>query len=145
VPTFATARNAKEFLVSRITAEAEREDVPLSETERKMLYFSETAWTLPDIADVSDAFDRDYDQAKYEEKIGALVRNFRADSRKNNRSDFDAWANAVRKLGREDHYILVLISAGSKMGSQVGFLKLLAIGFVITCVVFAVAYLFLSR
>lgn len=145
MPTFATARDAKEFLVSRITAEAEREDVPLSETERKMLYFSETAWTLPDIADVSDAFDRDYDQAKYEEKIGALVRNLRVNSRKNDRTDFDAWTEAVRKLGREDHYLLVLISAGSKSGSQIGFLKLLGIGFVVTCILFAVAYVFLSR
>jgi len=73
VQTFATARDAKEFLVSRIITEAQREGVPLSETERKMLYFSETAWTLPDIADVSDAFDRDYDQARYEEKIGTLL------------------------------------------------------------------------
>ena len=66
---FANAREAKEFLVTRIVAEAQRESVSLSEVERKMLYFSETGWTLPDIMVVSDAFDRDYDQAKYEEKI----------------------------------------------------------------------------
>jgi hypothetical protein len=40
---FATTRDAMEFLVSRIVTEAQREGVPLSETERKMLYFSETA------------------------------------------------------------------------------------------------------
>jgi hypothetical protein len=83
VQTFATARDAKEFLVNRITTEAQREGVPLSETEREMLYFSETAWTLPDIADVNEAFDRDYDQARFEEKIGTLVRNSCAESRKN--------------------------------------------------------------
>jgi hypothetical protein len=111
-----------------------------------MLYFSETAWTLPDIADVNDAFDRDYDQASYEEKIGALVHNFRAESRKNNRGDFDAWTDAIRTLHQEDHYLLVLISAaGSKSSRPAGFLKLAAIGFVIACVVFAVAYLFLRR
>ena len=142
--TFATARDAKEFLVSRIVAESQREGVSLSEVEKKMLYFSETAWTLPDIADVSDAFDRDYDQARYEEKIGTLVRNFRADSRKNNRGDFDAWTEAVRTIHREDHYLLVLISAsGSKNRHPAGFLKLAAIGFTLACVVFAVAYLFL--
>lgn len=32
----------KEYFVSRIVAEAEREDVSLSEVERKMLSFSET-------------------------------------------------------------------------------------------------------
>ena len=144
--TFASIRDAKEFLVSRIVAEAEREGVFLSETERKMLYFSETGWTLPDIADVGDAFDRKYDQAKYEEKIGALARNFRVESRKNNRTDFDSWTEAVRMIRVEDHYLLVLISAsGSKISSQIGFVKLLAIGFVITCIVFAIAYAILSR
>ena len=61
---FADAREAKEYLISGIVAEAQRENVPLSEVERKMLYFSETGWTLPDIMDVNDAFDREYDQAQ---------------------------------------------------------------------------------
>ena len=61
--TFSTPREAKEFLVSRIVAEAQREGVPLSEIERKMLYFSETGWTLPDMMEVDEAFDRDYDAA----------------------------------------------------------------------------------
>ena len=69
VQTFATTRDAKEFLVSRIVAESQREGVPLSEVERKILYFSETAWTLPDIEEVNDAFDREYNQAEYERKI----------------------------------------------------------------------------
>jgi hypothetical protein len=146
VKTFGSVRDAKEFLVSSIVAEAQLEGVSLSEIERKMLYFSETAWTLPDIADVSDVFDRKYDQAKYEEKIGALVRNFCVQSRKNNRANFDSWTEAVRMLGGEDHYLLVLISAASsKSSSQIGFAKLLAIGFVITCIVFAIAYAILSR
>jgi hypothetical protein len=144
VQTFATARDAKEFLVSRIVTEAQREGVPLSEIERKMLYFSETAWTLPDIAEVSDAFDRDYDQASYEEKIGSLIRNLRADSRKNNRSDYDAWTEAVGSIQQEDHYLLVLISASiSKNSPPVGFLKLVTIGFGLACVMFAIAYLFI--
>jgi hypothetical protein len=66
--TFANTRDAKEFLVSRIIMESQREGVPLSEVERKMLYFSETAWTLPDMAEVSDAFDREYDQAEFEQE-----------------------------------------------------------------------------
>jgi len=47
---FTSAREAKEFLVAKIAEEAQREGVPLSEVERKMLCFSETGWTLPDIA-----------------------------------------------------------------------------------------------
>jgi hypothetical protein len=120
------------------------EGVSLSETERKMLYFSETAWTLPDIAEVSEAFDRDCDQESYEEKIGSLIRNLRTDSRKNNRSDYDAWTEAVRKIQRQDHYLLVMISASkSRSSPPVGFLKLVAIGFGLAGAICAVAYLFL--
>jgi len=39
---FQSAREAKEFLISRIVEEAQRENIVLSESERKMLYFSET-------------------------------------------------------------------------------------------------------
>jgi hypothetical protein len=81
----------------------------LSEVERKMLYFSETAWTLPDIAEVNEAFDRECDQAEYEAKIRHLIRELRARDRKDNPEEFKAWTEAVRTLGREDYYLLALI------------------------------------
>ena len=58
---FSTSQDAKEFVVSRIVTEAQRDGVPLSEVERKMLYFSETAWTLPDMMEVNEAFEGEYD------------------------------------------------------------------------------------
>jgi hypothetical protein len=146
MPRFATTRDAKEFLVSRIVTEAQCEGVPLSETERKMLYFSETAYTLPDIAEVSDAFDRECDQASYEEKIGNLVRSLCAHSRETNREEFKAWKEAVRKIGHEDHYLLVLINVDKlPIDPKASFLKLATIGFILACVVFAVAYLLAVR
>ncbi len=33
-----------------------------------MLYFSETAWTLPDIREVNNEFDKNYHQNEYERK-----------------------------------------------------------------------------
>jgi hypothetical protein len=53
-----SAREAKEFLASQIAEEAQREQVPFSEIERKMLHFSETGWTLPDIMDVMTSLTR---------------------------------------------------------------------------------------
>lgn len=91
--------------------ESQREGVPLSEVERKMLYFSETAWTLPDMAEVSDAFDREYDQAEFEQKIGKLIRNLCTNARARNQEEFEAWNEALRTLSQEDHYLLVLIAA----------------------------------
>jgi hypothetical protein len=54
---FTSARDAKEFLVSRIVSEAELEGVRLSETERKELYLSESASTLPDMERINDEFE----------------------------------------------------------------------------------------
>jgi preprotein translocase subunit SecG len=114
---FSNAREAKEFLISRIVAEAQREKVPLSEIERKMLYFSETAWTLPDIMEVNDEFDREYDQAEYENKIARLIRNETKRLHKENPEEFASWISAARKLKKEDHYISVMIdNAGVPTG-----------------------------
>ena len=71
---FKTIRQAKEHLAGKITDEALRQGVQLTEVERKMLYFTESGWTLPDIMTVSAEFDQGYDRDEYEEKIGRLVR-----------------------------------------------------------------------
>lgn len=106
---FHSGREAKEFLIYHIVAEAQRENVPLSEVERKMLYFTESGWTLPDIMQVNEDFDRDYDQGDYERKISKLIR--KADRRlgKDSPEDYDRWWAAIRFLQREDHYISVMI------------------------------------
>jgi hypothetical protein len=144
--SFATPRDAKEFLISRIITESQCENIPLSDVERKMLYFSETAWTLPDIAEVSDAFDRDYDQAEYEKKIGALIRSLCAKARKNNRYEFEAWKEAEGVIRREDHYLLVLISAseGSPPKSWWQLLTYGAVAFLIASAILEI-YLFVKR
>jgi hypothetical protein len=106
---FADDREALDFISSQIAEEAQRERISLSEIERKMLYFSETAWTLPDIRKVSDEFDRDYDQNAYEKKISRLIRKAVSRARKEHRRDFEAWTDAVRRLGKEDRFLLVMV------------------------------------
>jgi hypothetical protein len=105
---FSNAREAKEFLVSRIVEEAQRETVPLSEVERKMLYFSETGWTLPDMKAVSDEFDRTYDQNEYEKKMAGLVRRAAKHVREKSQEESESWLAAIRLLKKQDHYILVM-------------------------------------
>jgi hypothetical protein len=133
---FPTACAAKEFLVSGIVAEAQRENVPLSEVERKMLYFSETAWTLPDMLEVSDAFDRDYDQSEYEEKIAHPIRNATKRTRKDSPEEFASWIGAARKLKKEDHYLSVMVDhAGVSTGSVSDSWKGAAVGVVVACAI----------
>jgi hypothetical protein len=114
---------ALDFIAGKIAAEAEREGSPLSEVERKMLYFSETDWTLPDMAQVSAEFDREYDQSEYEQKIAGLIQKITAHHYGNNPDEEENWDESVARLSEGDHYILVLANLGPSSGS--GFLSAL--------------------
>jgi len=57
---FATVRDAKQYLIHRIVAQADQDGIPLSDVEQKMLYFSETGWTLPNMMTISREFDETY-------------------------------------------------------------------------------------
>jgi hypothetical protein len=109
VKEFKTIKEAKDFLAAKIAAEAEREGVPLTEVERKMLYFSETDWTLPDMAAASAEFDRDYDENEYELKIAKLARKIEARNHADNPAEEAAWDDALLKLSEGDNYLTVLI------------------------------------
>jgi len=110
---FGTIREAKEYLAGRIASEAEREGMPLSEMERKMLYFTEFGWTLPDMKKVSAEFDRDYDQGVYEQKIAGFVSKIQARDNAQSKLEQEAWDSAIEKLSEGDHYLLVLIDEGA--------------------------------
>jgi hypothetical protein len=137
---FHSGREAKEFLISRIVAEAQRENVLLSEVERKMLYFTESGWTLPDMTAVSEDFDSEYDQNKYEKKIARLIRNAAKHDRKESRDEYDEWWSAIRFLKREDHYISVMVGiAGLRpAGDQ---LRLFGTGLAIVTCLLVVTFL----
>ncbi len=134
------AREAKEFLISKIVTEAQRENVSLSETERKMLYFTESGWTLPDIMNVSEQFDSEYDQTDYEKKVARIIANAYKRILKDSNDEYEKWWAAVRFLQQEDHYISVLIGlAGLRpRGDQ---LKLLAAGLAIVACILLWAFL----
>jgi hypothetical protein len=104
-----SAREAKEFIVAQVVLEAQRENVILTEVERRMLYFSESGWTLPDIAAVCDEFDAECDQDKYERKIARLIGRAYSRACKGDRQAYEKWWASMRLLGREDHYIVVMI------------------------------------
>ncbi len=137
---FHNGREAKEFLISQIVEEAQREGTPLSEVERKMLYFTESGWTLPDIMKVNEDFDREYDQDEYEHKIAKLVTKADKRIRKGVRDDYEKWWAAIHFLEREDHYILVMIRmAGLRpRGDE---LRLLVAGLGIVTVILVAVFL----
>lgn len=135
------AREAKEFLISNIVIEAQRENVPLSETERKMLYFTESGWTLPDITRVNEEFDREYDQDEYEKKIARIIATAYKRILHDSRDEYEKWWAAVRFLQREDHYISVLIGLAN-LRPRWDQSKLLAAGLAIVAGLLLLEFLF---
>lgn len=129
---FANAREAKEFLVSSIVSEANLENVPLSEIERKELFFSETGWTLPDMLRINEQFERNYDSREYERKIAHLIRNARKRAEQSNSEGGKSWVGAIEILSKEDHYILVMIrQAGGSTRPRGDLLKLFLTAFAV--------------
>jgi hypothetical protein len=105
----APAQRPKEFLISQAVEQAQGEKVPLSKVERKMLYFTETQETLPDIYEVDAEFDSKYDRADYEKKIAGLLRNAHRRIRKESFEGERHWKQAIADLRREDHDLLVTV------------------------------------
>ena len=105
-----TASEAKEFVISRIVAEAHSLAVPLSETESQMLYWSEIhpPPNIPNLKDLAERFDAECDSDEYEAKIRRLAEAARQ------RDSVDAaqaqqWKDALDALSKKDHYINVML------------------------------------
>lgn len=82
-----------------------------------MLYFTESGESLPEMAEVSAAFDRDYDQAEYEAKIARLVRNILSDKSTASEGKLAAWHDSVVRLSDGDHYLSVLVAEAERSNS----------------------------
>jgi hypothetical protein len=99
---------AKQFLISKVVEQAALECAPLSEIERKMLYFTEVHPTLPDIYEVNAEFERKYDAEEYESKIVSLLKNACTRDSLDSQTLKQQWEDALSTLKKEDHYILVM-------------------------------------
>ncbi|MGB8259456.1 MAG: hypothetical protein WCE75_03865 [Terracidiphilus sp.] len=112
-------REAKDYLAGRIAAEAEQEGAPLTEVERKMLYFSETGWTLPGILEVNAEFERSYDEDEYERRIARLAAQIEARDAAHDLTEQARWDEALVRLSHGDHYLSVLVDPGFVPGAPV--------------------------
>jgi hypothetical protein len=104
-----TVGQAKQFIISRIVAEAAHKNISLSEVEREMLHFSDGgAHLTPRMQQVNEVFERDYDESDYETKINDLARSLQQHL---SREEQARWDEAVTALCDGDHYLLILINA----------------------------------
>ena len=100
-------QEAKNFLVQEIAIEAQLEGTPLSDLERRMLYFTESEDATEDPAALNEQFEKEYDTAEYEKKISRLMSHAYRRSKKDSSEKLRLWNEAIHVLRKGDHYILV--------------------------------------
>jgi hypothetical protein len=100
-------QEAKDFLVQEIAAEALAEGTPLSSLERRMLYFTESGDAIEDPAALDEEFTARYSTAVYEKKISRMGASAYRRIKRESPVKLQLWNDALRVLGKGDHYILV--------------------------------------
>src|SRR6185312_2353906 len=108
-----TPHEAREFLIERITEQAERGDTPLSEGEAQMLYSSGGGAR----------------SVEFEQKLKGVIRKARAAVEENDSGEI--WENAVETLRWEDPYLPRLIDLAGKPLSAGQFVRSILIPSVI--------------
>jgi hypothetical protein len=97
---------AKQFLVDRIAAEAEREGAPLNTIEKDMLGFAESEASAKQM-ESAQAFERDYNDEEYESRIARLAKSVYDRDVETGRKP--EWDEALDELASEDMYLLVML------------------------------------
>ena len=120
-------REAKDFLVAQTAEQAALEGVPLSDLEKRMMYFTESGSVPEDPIKLNEEFEAEYDSDEYEAKISRLLHHAYQRLRKENDAARKNWDLAIKCLRRGDHYLLVMCDLAPSGGRPLGdFLKLLA-------------------
>jgi hypothetical protein len=103
---------AKDFLVQQAAEQAALENVPLSDLEKRMMYFTETDECPENPIALNDAFEAEYDTDKYEARVSKLMHHAYLRIKKENPETRRRWDEAIRTLRKGDHYILILCNEG---------------------------------
>jgi len=101
-------REAKDFLVWQTAEQAVLEGVPLSDLEKRMMYFTESGYVPEDPIKLNDEFEAEYDSDEYETKVSLLMRHAYSRIEKENPRACAQWKEAIRTLSKGDHYLSVL-------------------------------------
>ncbi|HEV1994868.1 MAG TPA: hypothetical protein VGR03_11085 [Candidatus Acidoferrum sp.] len=106
-------REAKDFLVKQAVEQARVEDVPLSDLERRMMYFTEGPDAVEDPVSLNEEFEKQYDTTQYEAKLTKLLANAHKRLKTESPISISEWDKAIETLQEGDHYLLVLSGTGS--------------------------------
>jgi hypothetical protein len=140
-------KQGKDFLVEQTVEQASLEGVPLTDVEKRMMYFTESdPSSCENPIELNDEFEAQCDTKEYEAKISRLLHHAYKRLKEENPERDRNWDQAIRTLRKGDHYFLVLwdITPPSDHPTRDSF-KLLGAGLfvagvVVTAAVLAVNY-----
>jgi hypothetical protein len=101
-------REAKDFLVAQTAQQAALENVPLSDLEKRMMYFTEAGECPEDPIKLNEEFEAQYDATAYEEKVSRLLAHACLRLKRENPELARVWDQADETLWQGDHYLVVL-------------------------------------
>jgi hypothetical protein len=110
-----TVDSAKQFLLSKLSARAADDGVPLDEIEKRMFLFSEVSGK-PDF-EANKIFEEKYNSEAYESKVSKLLRKAYTHDQKSP-DDTNEWKDALKALKHEDFYGLVMVDEAKIPRSQ---------------------------
>jgi hypothetical protein len=112
-------KQAKDFLVQQAAEQAALENIPLSDLEKRMMYFTETDPASCDSPiDLNGEFEEQYDTEEYEVKISRLLHHAYKRLKHEDAENLRNLNEAIRTLRKGDHYILVLLDVDPKTVQQ---------------------------
>ncbi len=99
---------AKDFLVRQAVEQARLEGIPLSNLERRMMYFTETGECPEDPLALNEEFEKEYETDEYETKVKKLLANAHRRLKVEGSSALADWEESLKVLDKTDDYILIL-------------------------------------
>jgi len=101
-------RAAKDFLVEQTTQQASLERAPLSDLEKRMMYFTESSDAAEDPLKLNEEFESQCNSDEYEKKVSLLLAHAYKRIKNGDAQAVAEWDAAIDTLREGDHYLLVL-------------------------------------
>ena len=81
------------------------ENMPLSNLEKRMMYFTESGECPEDPIALNDGFEAEYNIEEYEARISSLLHHAYKRLRKADDPNRSRWDSAIKYLKQGDHYL----------------------------------------
>ncbi len=110
---------AKDFLVQQTAEQAAIENIPLSDLEKRMMYYAEGEDATEGDRKLNDEFDSKYTTAEYEPKIRSLLHHAHDRLRNEDPEAAKKWRESLALMEQGSHYLSILWGLNSlKDGPQ---------------------------